>query len=85
MHLLGTDSRIPMFSLCDRRTDEKRQLQFMVPVYEELFEQVGRSRWGLCYDQKREDWEAHGDGAELLEVIRKWEANVQERMQKKVA
>jgi hypothetical protein len=60
--------------------ERKRCSPSIVPVYEELFEQLGRSLWGLMFDEKREDREMRRDAAELLEVIRKWEAKVEERV-----
>jgi len=40
--------------------ERKRCIPIIVPVYEELFEQLGRSLWGLCYaDEKREAREVY--------------------------
>jgi succinate dehydrogenase flavin-adding protein (antitoxin of CptAB toxin-antitoxin module) len=53
-----------------------RRCVILAPVYEELFEQLGRSLWRLMFDTERSDEE---EAAELLDVIRKWEARVQQK------
>jgi len=59
--------------------ERKKCIPILFPVYEELFEQLSRSLWALCYDENRELGEVDADAAELLEVIRKWEENVQRK------
>ena len=53
-----------------------RRCVILSSVYEALFEQLGRTLWRLMFDTVRGDEE---QAAELLDVIRKWEARVQRK------
>ena len=52
-----------------------RRCVILAPVYEAIFEQLGRSLWRLMFETERRDEE---EAAELLDVIRKWEEKVRE-------
>jgi hypothetical protein len=53
-----------------------RRCVILAPVYEALFEQLGRSLWRLMFDTERGDQE---EAAELLDAVRKWEAKMQRK------
>jgi hypothetical protein len=62
--------------------ERKRRITILAPVYEELLEQLGRSLWRLMFDTERGDQE---EAAELLDIIRKWEEKVRDRVERKTA